>query len=140
MTRDEAAEKVAKLLRLAQDRANPHEADSARRRAEKIIAEHGLTPDDMAAGNRAAAFDELVSELEGYVSRHPVVGGGLFDQVSVVRDVLARLRGLARVEKSRRLGQVEVAVHVAVVVAGDSPVVRDVRDALARVKSKYDVK
>lgn len=137
MTRQEAAEKVAKLHRLASGSSCAHEAASARRQAEKITREHGLSQEDVSAGERAAAFDDLIGQLESYVSSHPSVPAGLFDQVAVVRDVLAKIKNMTDVEKSRRLGQVTTIVGFASLLTGDTPVVRDLKDLVERAVKKH---
>lgn len=72
MTKNEAAEKVAKLRRLAAGTNNAAEADSARRRADELIKQFGLTEVELSAGSRANAFDDLLTELDGYIRKHEV--------------------------------------------------------------------
>lgn len=72
MTRAEAAEKVAKLRRLAERNNSPAEADSARKRADKLTKEYGLNETELSLGSRAAAFDDLMDELNAFVKKHDV--------------------------------------------------------------------
>lgn len=72
MTKKEAAEKIAKLRRLAEKAGTPAEAESARRLADKLTQEHGLTDTELSLGSRAAAFDDLMDELDRFVRKHHV--------------------------------------------------------------------
>lgn len=72
MTKAEAAERVAKLRRLAEKNDNAAEAASAKKRADKLVEEFKLTETELSLGGRAAAFDDLVDELDRFVRKHDV--------------------------------------------------------------------
>lgn len=106
MTKAEAAEKVAKLLRLAEKAGTPAEAESARRNAKRLIDLHHLTTAELSMGSRAAAFDDLMDELDAYVSKQPVP--------AVVREVIDRVRKDTKKEdKSDALGKFVVGLRAA---------------------------
>lgn len=84
MTKAEAAEKVAKLRRLAAGTNVAAEADSAKRRADELIKQFGLTEVELSAGSRANAFDDLLTELDGYIRKHEVP--------TVVFEVIERMK------------------------------------------------
>jgi len=85
VNRKEAAEKIAKLERLARGTSNPHEAESARAQAAKLASEHCLTDNDLKTGKMGAAFDDMVDEVGKLTSSMP---GGLFGAGTVVQEVL----------------------------------------------------
>ena len=105
MTRQEAAEKVAKLARLARDNPNPHEAEAARTQARKIVAENNLSVDELSTGQKAAAFDDLVAEVRKAVCSHPALPQGLFGTSDVVSGILTRLGAASKESKARRLDE-----------------------------------
>lgn len=72
MTRKDAAEKVAKLERLAEGTENKAEAETARKTARKIASEHGLSDSELMIGAKAAAFDELVTALDTYAAKNNI--------------------------------------------------------------------
>jgi len=73
MKRGEAAEKVVKLRRLADGTSNIHEATAARAQATKLIIEHRLTERDLASGEKATAFDDLIDRLHQFAANLPKV-------------------------------------------------------------------
>jgi hypothetical protein len=130
MLKKEAAEKVAKLMKLANGSTNPHEASSARSQAEKIVREHGLTDDDLRSGEMASAFDELVDSLQKLVAGHPALPTGLFNSSAIVTDVLHKIKTLGDVDKSKKLRQITTMVRTVSFIAGDNPIVSEVKAVL----------
>jgi hypothetical protein len=106
MRKQEAAEKVAKLMKLARDNPNPHEQDSARSRARKIVEDNHLSVEDLSAGKKAAAFDDLVAAIRRKISTGPAVPAGLFG-------ILSKLESMSRESKSRRLDEAYKLVEAA---------------------------
>jgi len=127
MTRRDAAEKVAKLHKLAKGSTNVHEAAAARTQAEKIVAEHQLTDNDLMSGEMAAAFDELVDNLQKMVAGHPSLPTGLFNSSAIVTDVLHKIRSMGDIDKATRLRQIAAIVRTASFIAGDTPIVAEVK-------------
>lgn len=109
MTKDEAAEKVAKLMRLAKGTPESHEASSARSQARKIVREYELSAEDLSAGKKAAAFDTLVKEILHLVPplHEPLVGA-----------IRQKLAGLTKSHKSHHLEDASKLVEVASLVNG----------------------
>lgn len=127
MTKKEAAEKVAKLTKLAKGSANPNEATTARTQADKIIAEHGLTEHDLTSGEMAAAFDDLVDGVQKIVAGHPALPPGLFNSSAVITDVIHRFKNMKDVDKAARLRQLATIIRTTSFIAGDSPIVAEIK-------------
>jgi hypothetical protein len=113
VTKQEAAEKVAKLMQLARDNANPHEASSARSQARKIVEEHDLTLEELSAGKKARAFDDLVDAIRKTLASSPGLAAGLFDTTSVVSGILSKLDSLSKESKSKRLDEAYKLIEAA---------------------------
>ena len=136
MNKKDAAEKVAKLRRVAQGSSNPNEADTARRQADKIASEHRLTELDLASGQMTAAFDDLVAEVEKVVARNPVPTG-LFGTESVVKDVLGKMRSFQEDDKAKKLRQVALVVKIGAMIAGDNRTVAEIKTVLDTVLKNH---
>jgi Protein of unknown function (DUF2786) len=130
MTRKDAAEKVAKLMKLANGSTNPHEAATARSQAEKLVAEHGLSDNDLLSGEMAAAFDDLVDSLQKVVASHPALPPGLFNSSAIVTDVLHKIKNIGDTDKVTRLRQITTLVRTASFIAGDMPVIAEIKAVL----------
>lgn len=130
MTRKDAAEKVAKLMKLANGSTNPHEAATARSQAEKIVAEHGLSDNDLLSGEMSSAFDELVDSLQKVVASHPALPPGLFNSSAIVTDVLHKIKNIGDSDKVTRLRQITTIVRTAAFIAGDTPVIAEIKAVL----------
>ena len=139
MTKHAAAEKVAKLMRLAKGSSNPHEASNARAQAEKLVKEHGLTESDLTSGERAAAFDDLVDAVHAFVRNHPAIPDGMFGATAIVTDVLNRIKNIEETEKSTRLGQITTAVRTASLIIGDDPTVKGIKKILDKTLRKHEI-
>jgi len=135
----EAAEKVAKLLRLAKGTKNVHEAASARKQAEKIMNEHALTEEDLACGRMAIAFDELVDLMSDFVLHHPKVPEGLFDTTTIVADVLKRIKSIEETDKSIRLKQFVTLIRTTSFVAGDHPLISGLKHLVDITLKKHEI-
>jgi hypothetical protein len=105
MTKQEATEKVAKLMRLSKDNTNPHEAAAARAQARKIVDEHGLTLEELSYSKKAQAFDDLVAAIQKTLSDHPEMTAGLFGASHIVSGILSKLESLSDESKSKRLDE-----------------------------------
>ena len=139
MTKREAAEKVAKLMRLAKGSSNPHESSNARAQAEKLVNEHGLTESDLTSGERAAAFDDLVDSVHAFVRNHPSIPDGMFGTSAIVTDVLNRIKNIEETEKSTRLGQITTVVRTAAFIAGDDPNIKGIKRILDETLRKHEI-
>ena len=131
MNRVEAAEKVAKLRRLASGTTNEHEALSAKTQADRLIKEHFLTEDDLTSGERASAFDDLVDSLHHYATVHPVLPGEMFETSTVLGDILRKVKNIKKTDKARYLYQITTYIRTATFVAGDHvPSLREIKRIL----------
>jgi hypothetical protein len=130
VTKKSAAEKVAKLHKLARGSSSPHEAESARAQAEKIAAEHGLSSRDLETGQMGAAFDELVDQVGKIASSLPQIPQGLFDTRTIVDQVLRSIKSIGEVDKAARLRQFTTLVRTAAFIAGDNKTIAEVKTAL----------
>ena len=139
MTKHAAAEKVAKLMRLAKGSSNPHEASTARAQAEKLVREHGLTESDLTSGERAAAFDDLVDAVHAFVRNHPTIPDSMFGTSAIVTDVLNRIKNIEETEKSTRLGQITTVVRAASFIAGDDPSIKHIKKILDDTLHKHEI-
>jgi hypothetical protein len=139
VTKKDAAVKVAKLRRLADDpRTPPTEADVARRQIDKLSAEHGLAPLDLETGRLCAAFDDLVGEIEKLVARHPNVPSGLFGTTKVVNDVLGKIRDIDDADKATKLRQLVSIVRIASLFAGDTKIVSELKVVIDTTLKNHD--
>ena len=139
MTKHAAAEKVAKLMRLAKGSSNPHEASNARAQAEKLVKEHGLTESDLTSGERAAAFDDLVDAIHAFVRNHPAIPGGMFGTSAIITDVLNRIKNIEETEKASRLGQITTVIRAASFIAGDDPSIKGVKKILDETLHRHEI-
>jgi hypothetical protein len=130
MTRKDAAEKVAKLMKLANGSSNANEAATAKAQAEKLVAEHGLTDNDLLSGEMAAAFDDLVDSVQKVVASHPALPPGLFNSSAIVTDILHKIKNLGDTDKATRLKQITTIVRTASFIAGDKPIVAEIKAVL----------
>jgi len=107
--KEEAAEKVAKLMRLAKSTTESHEAATARAQARKIVKEHNLDAEDLSAGKKAAAFDVLVREILHLVPplQEPLTG-----------EIRQKLAGITKSRKSHHLEDAAKLIEVASLVNG----------------------
>ena len=139
MTKHAAAEKVAKLMRLAKGSSNPHESANARTQAEKLVKEHNLTENDLTSGERAAAFDDLVDAVHAFMRNHPAISDGMFSTSALITDVLNRIKNIQEIEKSTRLGQITSIVRAASFVAGDDPNIKGIKRILDDTLRKHEI-
>lgn len=130
MNKKDAAEKVAKLMKLAKGSSNEHEAKTARSQAEKIVAEYGLSDLDLEAGEMAAAFDDLVDGLQKMVASHPALPEGIFNSSAIVTDVLHKIKNLGDTDKATKLKQITTIIRTASFIAGDNTTISNAKAAL----------
>lgn len=130
MTKKDAAEKVAKLMKLAKGSSNAHEAQTARSQAQKIVTEYGLSELDLEAGEMAAAFDDLVDGLQKLVAGHPALPEGLFNSSAIVTDVLHKIKAMGDTDKATKLKQITTIIRTASFIAGDHAIVSSAKAAL----------
>jgi len=136
MTKREAVEKVCKLRRLADRAGTPAEAESARRAASKIMADHRLTSEDIAIEAKCAAFDDLLGRLEVFVATHPERSVPL----SVIKDAVSRAKSGTKAEdKARALGAFVGGVRTAFMFASSSKTVIAAKEIVDEVLRAHDV-
>ncbi len=141
MSRKDAAEKVAKLRRLADDPRTPRpEAENARRRADKIAADHQLGERELGEGRMSAAFDELVEQIEKIVVKHKSTTNSFFGAESAIRDVLGRIRAMPDVDKAARLQQIVTVTRTASFIVGRHPLVAEAKAVVDAALKNHDVK
>jgi hypothetical protein len=136
MTRKEASEKIAKLERLASGTTNSHEAENARAQAARLASEHCLTDNDLKVGKMGAAFDDMVDEIGKLASSIP---GGLFGAGSVVREVLRAIKDVDEVDKQSRVRQITTLVKAISLVAGDVPLVAQLKSTVDNILRAHDL-
>jgi hypothetical protein len=128
VTKKDASSKIAKLRRLADDpRTQPNEAETARKQADKLSAEHGLGPADLEAGRWCAAFDDLVTEVEKIVRNNPNLPTGMFGTEQILTQVLSLLRGMQDDDKATRLKQIVGLVQTASFFVGSNKTVAEIK-------------
>jgi hypothetical protein len=132
VTRKAAAEKVAKLMKLAKSSTNPHEVSTARSQANKIVEENGLSDSDLLSGEMASAFDDLVDSVKKAVAQHPAVSSGMFDSMggAMIDQVLVKIKNLDDTDKATRLRQITTLVRAANLIAGSQPLVAEIKTIL----------
>ena len=139
MTKRGAAEKVAKLERLARGTTSQHEAAAARSQAAKLVAEHHLSSQDLETGEMGAAFDDLVDQVGKFALGSPATPPGLYDTRSVVDQVLRAIKDIGEADKAARLRQVTTLVRTAAFVAGDNKVIAQVKTTLDTVLKNHQL-
>lgn len=139
MTKKEAAEKVAKLMKLANGSTNVHEAANAKAQAEKIVEDHGLTENDLMSGEMAAAFDDLVDSVHKIVASHPALPPGLFNSSAIITDILHKFKTIGDTDKAARLRQITTIVRTASFIAGDNTVIAEIKAVLDSTLKNHNV-
>jgi hypothetical protein len=140
MTQREAAEKVAKLKRLADDPRTPKpEAESAERQWRRLCDEHHLSADDLQERQLIAAFDELVESVEKIIKTHPRLPRGMFGAEAAIGHVLRHVRSLEEPAKKIRLKQIVTIVRAASYVAGTNTTVAEIKAAIETSLKNHDV-
>jgi len=146
MTKQEAAEKVAKLVRLARANTNPHEASTARAQAKKIVDEHKLTLEELSAGKKAQAFDELVAAIRKTISDKPEMPASLFNTSNIVSGILSKLETMSKESKSKKLDEAYKLVETASLFNGalsslgfGTPLIKNIKKIFDDVLANHDL-
>lgn len=142
MKRGEAAEKVVKLRRLADGTSNIHEATAARAQATKLIIEHRLTEKDLASGEKATAFDDLIDRLHQFaISLPKITKYPKFESPIILKDILGRIKAMDKIDKSKRLEQLTPVIRGLTFVAGDHiPYIKEIRLLWEDVLRQHNIK
>lgn len=140
MNKTEAAEKVAKLRRLARGTPNVHEASVAKAQADRLAKTHGLTENDVASGERAAAFDDLIDGLHRFVANHPALPRNLPGSPSILGIILDKVKGLDKVNKGIRLGHLATIIKTVHFIAGDDPSIKEIKRILDNTLDRHEIK
>ena len=90
-------------------------------------------------GEMAAAFDELVDGVKKFVAGHPSLPTGLFNSSAIVTDVLAKIKATSETDKSTRLCQIATIVRAASFIAGDQPIIAEVKAVLDTALKNHNV-
>ena len=133
MTKQEAANKIAKLKRLAERAGTPAEADTARRTAERLAREHNLNDDDLHQGAQAAAFDDLVDELGTFAAKNDIPA-----PVLSVMEMLKK--NTKEEEKASALKKAAAFLKTASLFFGFNQTVTALQETVDRVLKKHDIK
>ena len=139
MTRREAAEKVAKLRRLARGTKSPEEAETARRSADKMAREHDLTDEEINVGALADAYDDLLRALEAAVSSRSTEVGDVFGTTKIVEEVASKLRGASPEEKASRLRSAATVIRTLAFVSGSKSLASSVKRCLDEVLKNHEI-
>lgn len=135
MTKKQAAEKVAKLRRLAEKAGTKQEAESARRNADKIVSEFGLTDAELQTGAKAAAFNDLIDSLDSFVrTRRAMVPGSVMGAIEQVK------ASTNESEKATAFDRIAAAVKLGNLLFGHDKTVAAIGDLLANVAEKHGIK
>ena len=141
MTKKQAIDRVNKLRALAKGTTNANERRSAAERAREIMREHQLTDADLKISDKVTAFDELVSTLDNYASRHPDLTQGTFGASEVVRELLGHAKTkIPRDKKAVFLDRLSQGIDLAKLLFGNSnKTLRDVAGIVDAVKKNHGV-
>lgn len=135
MTKQQAIARINKLERLAKNHAaQPNEVENARRMIGELKTKFSLSNEDLAQGTRAEAFDELMEELDRYVSRHR-------DQIpSAVFEVFDKIKkDVSEKDKAATLEKIVTGVRVTSLLFGFNPSVRTIKETVNTVLTKYEI-
>jgi hypothetical protein len=133
-TKTEAAEKVAKLRRLAAHAGTgKEEAQSAKVRASELISKWGLTESDLALGAKANAFDDLMTALDAYVKKHDV-------PIPVFHVIDKIKRETSKEDKAAALDKIKSSVEVISMFFGFDKTVAGVRKTIDEVVTRHELK
>jgi hypothetical protein len=140
MTKEQAIEKVNKLLALATNPAvNPNEKTSAEKQAKKLMLDYHLTADDLRSSSKVAAFDEIVNMVQEYAKKHPGLHdleSGIFGAAPLVDDVLGKTKlNLTPRSKAAAIDKIASGLRLARLLFGDSN--QTVNDLRAIVESTF---
>jgi len=83
-----------------------------------------------------AAFDDMVDEVGKLTSSMP---GGLFGAGTVVQEVLRAIKDVDEVDKQSRVRQITVLVKAAHLIAGDVPVVAQLKTTVDNILRAHDL-
>jgi len=139
LSKVEAAEKVAKLRRLARGTSNENEAATAEAQAKKIIAEYKLTMDDLSGGEKSDAFDDLVDTLHKFAVSHPDLPGGLFGTSAVIHDMLAKIKSIDKAKKNTYLAWIAGSIRTLSFISGDRPEIKELKRILDETLLRHNL-
>lgn len=135
MTKKQAAEKVAKLRRLAEKAGSKEESQNAYRAIDKLILQYQLTDAELAVGAKAAAFDDLISSLDSFVrTRREQVPGSVMGAIEQVK------KSTNEDEKAAAFDKIAVTVNLGNMLFGHNKTVAAIGDLLASVAEKHGIK
>lgn len=135
MTKKQAAEKVAKLRRLAEKAGTKQEGESAELNAKKMIDEFGLTEADLSVGAKAAAFDELIGSLDVFVkNKRDQVPGSVLSVIDQIK------KHTKEDDKAAAFEKIVAAVKLGNMLFGHNKTVAAMGDMIETVITKHDVK
>jgi hypothetical protein len=77
----------------------------------------------------AAAFDELVDNLQKFVAGHPALPEGLFNSSAIVTDVIHKIKNIGDADKANKLRTAGTIIRTASFIAGDNPTVASIKAA-----------
>lgn len=88
MTKPEAIERVKKLLALAQSTTSPAERQNAETTAKRLMAEHGITENDLKIEAKLKAFSAIADFVSKYSKKHPLSTDGVLGSFDIIGEVV----------------------------------------------------
>lgn len=141
MTKKQAIDRVNKLRALAKGTPNANEREVAAKRAREIMKEHHLTDADLRVADKVTAFDDLLTTLDTYASKHPDLTQSTFGASEIVREILGHAKTkLPEDHKASLFGQLSQGLDLVKLVFGNTnKTLRDVSSIVDAVKKRHGV-
>jgi hypothetical protein len=135
MNKQEAIGRIAKLDRVVKNSASsPNEIDTARKSIAELTQRFGLTAFDLQVSAKAEAFDDLMKELDRYLTKKS-------DQLPpAVFDVISRIqRDVSEMEKADSLDKIVAGIRVASMLFGFNKSVAGIKKTITVVLEKHQI-
>ena len=131
MTKEEAKQKVIKLLAVANGNKNPHEADTARKQAEKLIEQYGIVFDKNE--DLAKAFDDIIDQIVPILDSHP-------ESNSIFESIKPIVKNTDKQAKAKMVGKIEKGLKLWEIFVGDTPLYNGVKSIFDNALKNNNVK
>lgn len=135
MTKQQAINRINKLEKLAKNHAaQPNEVESAKKVIAELKKKYSLDATDLAQAAKAEAFDELMGDLDRYVTRHR-------DQVpSAVFEVFDKIkRETSGKDKAAALEKIVTGIRITSILFGYNNSVRTIKETVTAVLTKHEI-
>lgn len=134
MTRNEAIIKTKKLLKLSKSPGSDEEGKNALRAAKRLMKQHGIEEKDLMLSATSAAFDDLINEIGGFVSRSKT------EVPPSVANVLERLKkSVSDEEKASSIVKIQATLSFANMIWGEKSMVGDIKQVVNTVLKRYEI-